>query len=105
AAVAEYTVASTPGAYDMAGGRWAVDLLEELGVPTHLLPEGGDAGTDLGPGPPELPGRGAAGGAAPPSTAPAGAGVGVPLGGPAAAYFSSGPWSLVGVETDEPVID
>jgi rhamnulokinase len=105
AAVAEYTVASTTGAYDMASGRWAVGLLEELGVPTHLLPEVVDAGTDLGPVRPDLGGFAAARVIAPPSHDTASAVVGAPLSGPDAAYISSGTWSLVGVETREPVID
>jgi rhamnulokinase len=105
AAVAEYTAASTTGAYDMAGGRWATELLDQLGVPTHLLPEVVDAGTDLGPVLPELPGYAAARVIAPPSHDTASAVVGVPLQDPGAAYVSSGTWSLVGVETTEPVID
>ena len=105
AAVAEYTVASTTGAYDMAGGRWATDLLEELGVPSHMLPEVVEAGTDLGPVRLDLPGYGPAKVIAPPSHDTACAVVGVPLSDPDAAYISSGTWSLVGVETTEPVIN
>ena len=105
AAVAEYTVASTTGAYDMAGGRWATDLLEELGVPSHMLPEVVEAGTDLGPVRLDLPGYGPAKVIAPPSHDTACAVVGVPLSDPDAAYISSGTWSLVGVETREPVIN
>ena len=105
AAVAEYTVASTTGAYDMAAGRWATELLEELGVPTHLLPDVVDAGTDLGPVRPDLPGHAAARVIAPPSHDTASAVVGVPLADPGAAYISSGTWSLVGVETRKPVIN
>jgi rhamnulokinase len=105
AAVAEYTVASTTGAYDMAGGRWAAGLLEELGVPTHLLPEVVEAGTDLGPVRLELPGYASAKVVVPPSHDTASAVVGVPLSDPGAAYISSGTWSLVGVETAEPVIN
>jgi len=104
AAVAEYTVASTTGAYDMAGGRWATELLEELGVPTQPLPEVVDAGTDLGPVRLDLPGFGTARVIAPPSHDTASAVVGVPLEGPGAAYVSSGTWSLVGVETSQPQI-
>jgi rhamnulokinase len=95
--VAEYTVASTTGAYDMAAGRWAVDLLEELGVPTHMLAEVVDAGTDLGPVRPELPGYAGAKVLAPPSHDTASAVAGVPRTDPDAAYISSGTWSLVGV--------
>jgi rhamnulokinase len=105
AAVAEYTVASTTGAYDMAGGRWAADLLEELGVPSHMLPEVVAAGTDLGPVRLDLPGYASATVIAPPSHDTASAVVGVPLSDPDAAYISSGTWSLVGVETTEPVIN
>src|SRR5215218_2558299 len=105
AAVAEYTVASTTGAYDMAGGRWAADLLGELGIPTQMLPEVVDAGTDLGPVQLELPGYGATKVITPPSHDTASAVVGVPLTDPDAAFISSGTWSLVGVETPEPVIN
>jgi rhamnulokinase len=105
ATVAEYTVASTTGAYDMARGRWATELLDELGVPTDLLPEVVDAGTDLGPVKPELPGFAATKVIAPASHDTASAVVGVPLADPDAAYISSGTWSLVGVETTEPVIN
>ena len=105
AAVAEYTVASTTGAYDMAGGRWATDLLEELGVPSHMLPEVVEAGTDLGPVRLDLPGYTSAKVITPPSHDTASAVVGVPLSDPDAAYISSGTWSLVGVETREPVIN
>jgi rhamnulokinase len=105
AAVAEYTVASTTGAYDMAGGRWAVDLLGELGIPTQMLPEVVDAGTDLGPVQLELPGYGDTRVITPPSHDTASAVVGVPLTDPDAVFISSGTWSLVGVETREPVIN
>jgi rhamnulokinase len=105
AAVAEYTVASTTGAYDMASGRWATELLEDLDIPTSMLPEVVDAGTDLGPVRPDLPGYAAARVIAPPSHDTASAVVGVPLDESDAAYISSGTWSLVGVETREPVID
>jgi rhamnulokinase len=104
ATVAEYTVASTTGAYDMAGGRWATELLEELGIPTQPLPEVVDAGTDLGPVRLDLPGFGSARVIAPPSHDTASAVVGVPLEGPGAAYVSSGTWSLVGVEISRPQI-
>jgi rhamnulokinase len=105
ATVVEQTVASTTGAYDMASGRWATGLLDELGVPTHLLPEVVGAGTDLGPVKPELPGFAAARVVAPASHDTASAVVGVPFTDPDAAYISSGTWSLVGVETTEPVIN
>ncbi|MEO7059626.1 MAG: FGGY family carbohydrate kinase, partial [Lapillicoccus sp.] len=47
--VTEYTAASTSGFYDMARDRWATDLLDELGIPHHMLPEVVPPGTDVGP--------------------------------------------------------
>jgi rhamnulokinase len=103
-AVAEYTVASTTGAYDMAAGRWATDLLASLGIPTHVLPEVVDAGTDLGPVRLDLPGFAGTRTITPASHDTASAVVAVPFTETAAAYVSSGTWSLVGVETGEPVV-
>ena len=47
--VTEYSAVSTTGCYDMARNAWATDLLDELGVPTHMLPEVVRAGTRVGP--------------------------------------------------------
>jgi sugar (pentulose or hexulose) kinase len=102
--VAEYTVVSTTGAYDMAARRWATDLLAELGIPTHMLPEVVDAGTDLGPVRLEEDAFRSARVIAPAAHDTASAVVSVPFGDPGAAYVSSGTWSLVGVETAEPVL-
>ncbi|MDQ6948654.1 MAG: rhamnulokinase [Actinomycetota bacterium] len=102
----EYTAASTTGFYDMARNAWATDLLDELGVPTHLLPEVVPAGTDVGP----LLGTLATGALSharvvvPPGHDTASAVVGTPLADPRGLYISSGTWSLVGVETAAPVI-
>jgi rhamnulokinase len=105
ATVSEYTAASTTGAYDMAKGEWATELLDQLGVPAHMLPEVVPAGTDLGPVRLDAPGLANARVIAPPSHDTASAVVGTPLSDPAAAYVSSGTWSLIGVETTAPVID
>ena len=104
--VSEYTAVSTTGAYDMAADRWATDLLDELGVPTHLLPEVVRPGTDVGALLPELA-TGALAGArviVPPGHDTASAVVGVPLADPDGLYISSGTWSLVGVESARPVV-
>ena len=106
ATVSEYTGVSTSGAYDMAADRWAVELLAELAVPTHMLPEVVRPGTDVGALLPDLA-RGRLGGArviVPPGHDTASAVVGVPLAEPGGLYISSGTWSLVGVETDKPVV-
>ncbi len=102
----EYTAASTSGCYDMARDAWATDLLDELGVPTHLLPDVVAPGTDVGPLIGDLA-QGALRGArviVPPGHDTASAVVGTPLAGPHGLYISSGTWSLVGVETPAPVI-
>ncbi len=108
-AVAEYTEASTTGAYDVANRRWATGLLSDLGIPTEMLPEVVEAGTDLGLLlPPLREELGVAYGRTrvitPGSHDTASAVVSVPFTDPAAAYISSGTWSLVGVETDQPVL-
>ncbi|MCW2724087.1 MAG: rhaB [Frankiales bacterium] len=106
--VAEYTAVSTTGAYDMATRTWAVDLLEDLGVRTDLLPEVVDAGTDLGSLQPELadaPGLAATRVITPGSHDTASAVAAVPFLDPHAGYISSGTWSLVGVERERPVIN
>ncbi|MTD15523.1 rhamnulokinase [Nakamurella sp. YIM 132087] len=104
--VSEYTAVSTSGAYDMAAGRWATELLDELGVPTHMLPEVAAPGTDVGPLVGDLA-TGALAGARvvlPPGHDTASAVVGAPLTDPHGLYISSGTWSLAGVETPAPVI-
>ncbi len=104
--VSEYTAVSTTGAYDMAGQRWALELLEQVGVPIHMLPEVVPPGTDVGPLLPAYA-RGALAGArviVPPGHDTASAVVGVPLAEPGGLYISSGTWSLVGLETATPVV-
>ena len=104
--VTEYSAVSTTGCYDMAGNAWATGLLDELGVPTHMLPEVVQPGTDVGPLLPQL----ASGRlkttrvVMPPGHDTASAVVGTPLAHPDGLYISSGTWSLVGIEVPDPVI-
>jgi rhamnulokinase len=104
--VTEYSAVSTTGCYDMARDAWATDLLDELGIPTHLLPEVVQPGTEVGPLLEEL----ATGRLSttrvvmPPGHDTASAVVGTPLADPHGLYISSGTWSLVGVEVPSPVI-
>lgn len=104
--VTEYTAASTTGFYDMARNQWATDLLDELGVPTHFLPEVVQPGTHAGPLLPELAQGQLAGSRVvmPPGHDTASAVVGTPLSDPHGLYISSGTWSLVGVEVLAPII-
>jgi rhamnulokinase len=105
--VAEYTAVSSSGAYDVRGRRWAAGLLSDLGIPTDILPDVVEPGTDLGrllPDAADHPAFRRTRVVAPGSHDTASAVVSVPFVTPAAAYVSSGTWSLVGVESPAPVV-
>jgi rhamnulokinase len=96
ARVCEYTNATTTQMFDTVEGRWATDMLERLRIPTTVLPEVVAPGTKLG----EYEGI--------PVVAPAchdtgSAVAAVPATTGDFAYISSGTWSLVGVEVDQPI--
>lgn len=105
---AERTNASTTGLLDVSTGSWNYSLVDLLGLPRSLLPP------LIGPG--ERVGRVLAGVAdelgsnrpldvvAIGSHDTASAVVGVPMLDRAAAFISSGTWSLVGIELDHPVL-
>ncbi len=108
AIVSEYTAVSTTGAYDMRGGRWATGLLETLGLPTHMLPEVVEPGTEVGflrPSGSDPAGLRGTRIIAPAAHDTASAFVAVPAASPDAMFISSGTWSLVGVERPRPVVD
>ena len=94
----EMTNASTTGLLDVTDASWSRELLSRLGIPTDILP------------PIEVPGtlRGTTEGGLPVVTVgshdTASAVVGVPATTPNFAFISSGTWSLVGVELEEPVL-
>ncbi|WP_326837934.1 rhamnulokinase family protein [Amycolatopsis rhabdoformis] len=103
---AERTNASTTQLYDVRARTWAHDLAERAGIPTRLLPALRDPGDRVGTlvpdlarelGKPELPVVAVG------SHDTASAVVAVPAE-PSTnfAYVSSGTWSLVGLELDEP---
>jgi rhamnulokinase len=104
--VSEQTIASTSQLWDIRQARWAAGLIERLGLPGHLF-----ADEVLAPGTPvgpmrvdQLPDV-----ATPPAVvAVAGhdtacAVAAVPAGSPHFGYVSCGTWSLVGLETPEPI--
>ncbi|HOL21750.1 MAG TPA: rhamnulokinase family protein, partial [bacterium] len=113
--VAEYTIASTSQMYDSSverekevPGEWAVDILEILGIPVHFLPEVVSPGTFLGNisedikeelGISDIPVYTVC------CHDTASAVVSVPAKDNVWAYLSSGTWSLLGVEIDQPVIN
>jgi rhamnulokinase len=103
----ESTVASTSGLLDARSGTWAREVIAQLGLPA--VPFAGDpieAGTTLAAVLPEDAGE-AAGVpvhlVAGHDTASAFAAA--PVRSAGAAILSSGTWSLLGVEIDEPVLD
>ncbi len=107
--VNEVTIASTTGLLEARRRRWASDLIARLGIPER--PFGGEPTEPGGLLGRVLPQHAAAAGAA--AGAPvwivaahdtASAFVAAPLAGPDAAVLSSGTWSLVGLEIDEPCL-
>lgn len=106
-AVCEFTNATTTQCYDPFHRDWARDLLERLGIPTHLFPEIRPPGTVLGPLLNEVADELGLSGTqvvTPASHDTGSAVAAVPFQHPDAAYISSGTWSLVGVEVRAPVI-
>ncbi|MAE60517.1 MAG: rhamnulokinase [Planctomycetaceae bacterium] len=107
-AVNEASVASTTQMIDPRTGAWATGLLDELGLPTQYLKEIVPAGTVLG----ALRADVAEATGAPAElkvimpashdTASAVAAAPAEEGGKTWCYLSSGTWSLMGVELDEP---
>lgn len=106
--VSEYTIASTSSMLSHSGKVWATELLEELGLPTSILAEVVEPGTVVGKLLADV--QTEVGGGenlvvvAPAEHDTASAVVAVPAQGEDFAYLSCGTWSLLGVETDEPVL-
>jgi rhamnulokinase len=102
--VAEFTNATTTQCLNPRTRTWAEPLLGSLGIPRHIFPEVQPPGSLLGALLDE------SGAASPTRVVLAGshdtasAVAGTPLTSAAAAYISSGTWSLVGVEIAEPAI-
>lgn len=98
ARVCEYTNATTTQMLDARNRDWASELLQRLDIPTHILPDIVAPGTRLGAyeGIPVI---------APACHDTGSAVAAVPAQGADFAYISSGTWSLVGLELDEPLLD
>lgn len=96
--VCEFTNATTTQFLNPVTGTWATDLLDALGVPTHIFPPIVQPGTRLGEyeGIPVIA----------PATHDTGSAVaGVPTVTDRFAYISSGTWSLVGLEVRHAVMN
>lgn len=105
---AERTNASTTQLLDARSGEWDVDLARRLGIPAEVLPALRDPGAVVGRLRPEAADILGVGAEVPViavgSHDTASAVVAVPTETPRFAYISSGTWSLVGLELDEPVL-
>ncbi len=108
----EFTIASTSQCYNMQQRQWAIPLLEKLGLPTRLFREVIQPGSKLGPLLPSIaeeigvkPGLEVI---ATGSHDTQNAVAAVPVAEADSdrfAYLSSGTWSLLGVESAEPIIN
>ena len=99
----EATAASTTGLLDATTGGWATSLIERFGLPGRIFGPVVEPGTLLGPvraghGLPPIPVYAVAG------HDTASAFVAAPVAGDHQAILSSGTWSLLGLEVDEPVL-
>lgn len=104
----EFSIATTSQMYDPRKKRWAAEMLEQLGIPTRMLPEIVPTGTVIGPLTKDVADECAV--EQIPVIAPgchdtASAVAAVPASGEGWCYISSGTWSLMGVELDEPIIN
>jgi len=105
----EYTEASTTQFVDPRVRRWCMDILERLGIPTHIFPEIVAPATPLGSLKSGVAGEVGAPRelmvVAPATHDTASAIAAGPFVGEETGYISSGTWSLVGVELREPLIN
>jgi len=105
--VSEFSDATTSQFYNPVQGRWATELLDKLGLPTEILPEIVEPGTAIGD---LLPSIREQAGLDPvqvlaPATHDTGSAVAsIPTSTRDYAYISSGTWSLMGAELQEPLI-
>lgn len=107
-AACEFTNATTTQLYDPRAKRWAEKLVETMRIPGRILPEVMPPGTRFGTLLPGVAGEAGLASELPvicvASHDTASAVVAVPADGENFAYISSGTWSLVGLETPDPVL-
>lgn len=94
----EFTIATTTQMFNPNKQHWDLEMLGRLGIPTDIFPDVIQPGTRLGNynGIPVI---------APACHDTGSAVVAVPATTESYAYISSGTWSLIGLEVDQPVID
>lgn len=105
-AVAEYTVATTSGIFDISTGGWSTAIAEAMGFEPRLFPPIVQPGEDLGYLVPQLRSGGLMGTKVivPASHDTASAVLAIPGLHAGEMFISSGTWSLVGALLPEPVI-
>lgn len=103
----EYTISSVTQMFDYRTGGWSEEILGRLGIPRTILPPITPSGAVLG----RFTARAAADFGTPAMDVvsvcehdTASAVAALPTNRPDVAFISSGTWSLVGVELDEPVV-
>ena len=102
----ERTNATTTQCWDPIAGAWVTDLLDQLEIPTAMLPSVVEAGTELGKVLPEWRSDLGMARVVAPATHDTGSAIAatpVQLSG-GWGYISSGTWSLVGVELSRPIM-
>src|SRR5262249_30552551 len=103
----EFTNATTTQCFDPRARGWARDVVERIGVEAGLLPDVVEPGTRLAGLADDVAADTRLGGAEGGAAAPHDTGsavAAIPFRADGAAFVSAGTWSLVGVETREPVI-
>jgi rhamnulokinase len=105
----EFSNATTTQAYDPRAGKWAKDLITRFGLPAKIFGEIVPSGTVLGPMRPDVRDEIRCGDVPiiAPATHDTGSAVAaIPVTGDEPwAFLSSGTWSLVGMEVDQPIIN
>ena len=105
---AEFTHTSTTQLYDYKNKDWHWDLIKELGIPEHIFPSIKPAGEKVGELLPYIKKEiGISSGMVilPGTHDTASAVASVPAENEKWAYLSSGTWSLMGIEVEEPIIN
>lgn len=101
---AEYTSATTTQCVDAVKRDWATGLLDELGIPTRLLPPIVESGTVVGHLRADVNGRLAGVPVVAPACHDTGSAFTAVSAGADTAFLSSGTWSLLGTELPAPII-
>ena len=113
----EFTIATTSQCYDLLDGTWFSSLLDRLDIPTKIMPEVVSPGTIIGNILPDIEeevglspvcraGTGSPVSVIAPACHDTGSAVAaVPAQSDNWAYISSGTWSLIGIEVENPIIN